>query len=98
MSREALYSLLGEAPSEEIPNKKEPILRIRTNLKLRGKIVWMFWCRGHRKVTTDPDFILSERGWEELTGIFAVFYIKDVQDDGRAAAWIKQEIKEGRLK
>ena len=95
MSREQLNSLLGEAPA----SKKEIVLRFRTSVKLRGKVVWVLWWRGKRLATTNETLLFEKVFWSECReAFFSRFEIITKNDDGRMSQWVKSEIKGGRLK
>lgn len=95
MSKEQLNSLLGEPPTP----KKEVILRIKTSIKLRGRLVWVLWWRGKRIATTNEHLIFEKTFWSEYRdAFFARFEIISKDDDGRASLWVKNEIRGGRLK
>lgn len=85
-----LLKLLGETPGKTVQGtRKVIILKLKTNLRLQGKIVWVFICRGHRKVTTDPEFLTRGRSFQELGNIFEVFRVVEKVDDGRMTAWLR---------
>ena len=100
MSKEQLLALFGETEETLLSRrtKKVVILKLQTSIKLHGKFVWMFVCMGHKKATTNPNFLFEGKGWADIANICAVFRVVEKKDDGRAAFVVKKMIKEGKLK
>lgn len=74
------------------------VLRIKTAARIHGKVAWMFWWKGHQKISTNPDFLTTGIGWDVLAEAGGNNYkIKTILDDGRAAAFIRNEKRGGRL-
>ena len=90
---EDLRRLLGE-PEAVIKQRKwrQPLLKVKTRLTYKGKIVWVLISRGKRKVTLNPDYYEEGRSFVAVARIRKVFAVKVIEDDGRATAWVKQLI------
>jgi len=91
---EDLRKLLGieEEPVRPARQWKNQLIKVRTHLTYKGKVVWVLICRGKRKVTLNPNYYEEGRSFVALARIYRTFWIKEIVDDGRAAAWVKQLI------
>lgn len=92
MSKADLLKLFGEVPGKTVQGTsgKIVILRIQTHLRNKqGKIIWVYTCRGHQKISTDPCLLTRGRTFKDLGDIFSVFRVVEIVDDGRMTARLR---------